>query len=369
MAQADAWRRPPPVAALFSGGRAPVTVGPTPSDLRGVDADDCAQCHADIADEWRASLHAQAWRDPIFLAAYAVEPAPFCRHCHAPLHAPGASTPGARARREGVSCAVCHVRDGHVLGTGSGRGDASPAQGTHALTASPVMALGDVCGGCHQFDFPTAATARGERPAPSGEPMQNTLGEWMRSALRDRACQHCHMPLRTTADGRRYRSHRFDVLADPAQRSLAARVAVTLDATPAATVVEAVVTPGEVGHAVPTGDLLRRLELSVWLDGDPASMRVETFARRFTATAAHRRTGAVDTRVPPPGTGSRRVRFELPPAPLGTTVRWRLDHLRTDPATAHAQRLDDAQIRVTLLTGAARSQGSRSTVTRTTPSD
>ncbi len=356
------------MAALFSGGRAPVAIGPTPRDLRGVDADDCASCHADIAREWRDSLHAQSWRDPIFLASYAVEPSPFCRHCHAPRMEPGARTPDARARREGVSCAVCHVRDGHVLGTGHGQGDASPTRGTHAVTASPVMALGDVCGGCHQFDFPTASSAHGEHPVPSGEPMQNTLGEWQRSALRDRACQSCHMPLRTTADGRRYRSHRFDTLSDPAQRSRAARVALTVTRTANATVVDATVTAHEVAHAVPTGDLFRRLELAVWLDGDPTSTRVETFARRFTATVSHRRTAAADTRIPPPGLGDRRAHFTLPPARVGTPVRWRLDHLRTDPETAHAQHLDGAPLRTTLTEGSC-AQGSCNLVTRTTPID
>ena len=44
----------------------------------------CEGCHADIAREWRASMHAQASVDPVYQRALAIEPLPFCRGCHAP---------------------------------------------------------------------------------------------------------------------------------------------------------------------------------------------------------------------------------------------------------------------------------------------
>src|SRR5262245_3556533 len=44
----------------------------------------CARCHEEIAAEWDASLHHHSWQNPYFVRAYALEPTPFCRKCHAP---------------------------------------------------------------------------------------------------------------------------------------------------------------------------------------------------------------------------------------------------------------------------------------------
>ncbi|MGH7151192.1 MAG: hypothetical protein ACREIU_10855, partial [Planctomycetota bacterium] len=35
----------------------------------------CGSCHREIHEEWKGSLHARAWTDPIFQAAYAAEKA------------------------------------------------------------------------------------------------------------------------------------------------------------------------------------------------------------------------------------------------------------------------------------------------------
>jgi hypothetical protein len=327
-----AQRRP---AALFHGGDAPVVTGPAPSPRSGLDAADCGRCHAAIAAEWRASLHARAWRDPVFQSSYATEPEAFCRNCHAPLIADGAAEPDARAAAEAVSCAVCHVRDGHVLGTGGGRGDAPPSADSHPLAVRPELAASGFCGGCHQFDFP----ARGRRGVSSGEPMQDTLGEWSRSAAaaRGQSCQDCHMPWRADAAGRRYRSHRFPGVDDAAMLRGAVRVTVTAGRSRGATTLHATIAPGEIGHAFPTGDLFRQAELTAWIDGDETTQRVARLTRSYGATATHRRTQSADSRVPPPAPGAaREVTLTLPPLPPGARLRWTFDHLRMP--TEHALR-------------------------------
>lgn len=323
-----AQRRPP---ALFHGGAAPVVTGPAPAPLRGLDADDCAACHAAIAAEWRASLHARSWRDDLFRRSYAQEPDAFCRNCHAPLMAIGAAEPDARAAREGVSCAVCHVRDGHVLGTGGGRGDAPPSPDPHPLAVRPELATSAFCAGCHQFDFPAVPHAGA---TPSGEPMQDTFGEWSRSdaAARGEGCQHCHMPWRTDAQGRRYRSHAFPGMT-PDLLSRAVRVEVRATRERGGVTVRAALRPGAIGHAFPTGDLFRQAELTAWIDGDETTQRVARFTRSYSMRSARRHQSA-DSRVPPPrGDAAREVTLTLP---AGPRVRWTLDHLRMP--TEHALR-------------------------------
>ena len=49
--------------ALFPGAAGVVRVGPAPRGVTDTTAGTCASCHAEIAREWRASLHGQAWTD------------------------------------------------------------------------------------------------------------------------------------------------------------------------------------------------------------------------------------------------------------------------------------------------------------------
>lgn len=364
-----AWRPPPAVSALFRGGDGPVEVGPRPARLSGVDADDCAACHAEIAAEWRGSHHARSWTDPLFQTSYAREPDAFCRNCHAPMMARGAREPDARAAREGVSCAVCHVRGGRVLGTGARGGDAPPRRDPHPEARLPEMATAGFCGACHQFDFPAARDARGAR-GRSGEPMQDTVGEWSRSAsgARGEACQACHMPWRVSPAGRRYRAHDFAALRDPARLRAAVRVAVEVRRARGAVAVRARLEGGVIGHAFPSGDLFREGAFSVWIDGDPATLRVERLARRYGATPSGRRREVDDTRVPAPGDGpARDLSFTLPDAPGGARVRWSLDHLRMPVDQALRHRVADADNRTRVAEGSAYVPGVRSGEVRTTP--
>ena len=344
-----------PRGTLFFGGARGVTVGPTPRGVSDTTAEACGACHAEIAREWRASLHAHAWEDPVFQSAYAVEPMQFCRNCHAPLGAAG-QEPDRRAADESVSCAVCHVRGGTVLGTRPA-GPTSP----HPTFATRALGESAFCAPCHQFNFPADPGAHRDVYA-TDEPMQDTFEEFRMSAAhaQGRTCQDCHMPWRADADGRRHRSHAFPGGSDLALLRQAVRVEVRARRDGDDTVVEARLVPGDTGHAYPTGDLFRRAELSVWAEGDDAHPRALSFAREFAARLERSPRGAMvfvrrqslDRRVPPPGTG---------PVPFQTVrlrgaaarVRWRLDHLLMPTPMAASHGVGEARNRIVVHEGDA----------------
>jgi len=306
-----------------------VRIGPTPRGVSDTTAAACATCHAEIAREWQSSLHAQAWVDPVFQAAYAEEPMQFCRNCHAP-EAPRGHEPDARAAEAGVSCAVCHVRAGTVLATRSHRTAPHPTFATQALSTSQY------CAPCHQFNFP-GDPGRHRDVYATDEPMQDTFEEYRLSDAHRQGttCQDCHMPWRTSSTtGRRYRIDVFPGGSDVTMLRQAVTVEVRAHRAGADTVVEARLLPNLVGHAYPTGDLFRRAELRIWTDNDTTAPQTLAFARSFTPVLERSPRGALifvrrqshDGRVPPPGTGPipfQTLRFAGAPA----RIRWRLDHL------------------------------------------
>ena len=108
-----------------------------PQGLGSLSAAQCGVCHQQIYQEWKASAHANALSDRQYRAEMTREPEAswLCMNCHTPLenqlatiavgvrngstHQPILKK-NARFDRalseEGVTCAVCHVRDGVVLG-------------------------------------------------------------------------------------------------------------------------------------------------------------------------------------------------------------------------------------------------------------
>ncbi|MEO0603746.1 MAG: multiheme c-type cytochrome, partial [Myxococcota bacterium] len=106
--------------------------------IASMSAETCAACHVDIAEEWRRSVHAQAWDDPQFQAEIGKSDNRWlCVNCHTPLVAQQAKlTVGlvdddverprwidnprfdAALQREGLNCAGCHVREDGIHGPG-----------------------------------------------------------------------------------------------------------------------------------------------------------------------------------------------------------------------------------------------------------
>jgi hypothetical protein len=299
----------------------------------------CEGCHEDIAAEWRASLHRQAFTDRVFLKAYAIEPLPFCRGCHAPEADP-AHHPDADAQAVGIGCVTCHLVDGEIV---SAKGRA--AQGdVHAVRADARLATEAGCAPCHQFDFPQKASAA----------MQDTVAEHRAGRLADKPCRDCHMPLVQGSAGRPHRDHHFTVLGDPALLRSAVEARASRDGEEAVMVHVRV---AAAGHAVPTGDMFRRLEIRARAV-DASGKTVTTAApvileRQFSMRVDEgsvQRIPTADTRLPATG-ATRSLRLAFPSPVDGLAVRWEVVYQRMGAAMAAAFRIDTAADEVILTAG------------------
>jgi hypothetical protein len=303
---------------------------PAPQSARDANAENsrCETCHAEIAGEWRASMHARADTDPVYRRALALEPLAFCRACHAPEADPGADAPAILSAL-GVACVTCHVtaagQNAPTLAGTAGGGVAAP----HAVLRAQGFATAAACASCHEFDFPTHAP--GQRP----DRMQSTVSEHATSAYADASCASCHMPLTVSAaasGGRKHRSHLFAASHDAAQLSAAVTVGARRTSALGITLTLA---PGQVGHAFPTGDLFRRLVVTAEAVGDDWIVLGEA------SRALHRR---FELREIAPGQTGRHVvgddrvgvgrpqplTFDLGEVARGRAIAWRVEYQRVE---------------------------------------
>lgn len=265
----------------------------------------CMGCHVDEAAQWLASPHAGAFVDGPFQAAHAREPRAFCRACHAPEQAPSLRTATAAAG-VGVACVSCHLdrdRDAAALLQQPGH---------------PALGRAADCGGCHEFDFPDAAIRH--------EPllMQRTMQEHAVSPFAGASCESCHM--REHAPGR----HDHTIAAARDSALLERALDVVVERTDRGLRLELRVLAA--GHAVPTGDLFRRLEVGATvLDvTTPRAPALRWLSRRFDdrpqANAVTVLMEIGDDRVP--ADGSVRV-VELVVPDGGTRpIAWWVEHQR-----------------------------------------
>jgi len=193
---------PGQVRILGYGWENPLPYQSLPQGLTSLRAAQCGACHQEIYQEWQVSTHAQALSDKQFQAEMAKSPATgwLCLNCHTPLEnqmaaiavgVRGLSTHQPILKKnprfdrtlsaEGITCAVCHVRDGVVLGP---RGD---SQAPHPVRKEPRLLDERNCASCHQ-----AVAAYTDTLVCNLE----TAQEWRKSpqAARGQACSHCHMP-------------------------------------------------------------------------------------------------------------------------------------------------------------------------------
>ncbi len=305
----------------FTEGLAPIALGEGADKAR--DPERCGVCHQAQLADWKGSRHRVAHSNAIYQAGLMAEPKAFCVYCHSPLEgqadevianldwyasqdprthgraAPAALQPEPQAQH-GISCAVCHFRDGEVL-SASVSGNAP-----HASREAALMASGDFCAGCHQFRMP--AFHDGELTL-TDTPMQSTWSEWVAwtQAGGTSTCQDCHMP-----EGR----HLFRGAHDQAWLRDSVKVKVARRGDEARFRVSSV----GVGHSLPSGDLFRNMTLEV--HGAEDWRVVARFGRDFEVTADEA-TGEVtkqlvgDTSLQPGET--REIR-----APASKGDRWRL---------------------------------------------
>ncbi len=279
----------------------------------------CEACHAREAAEWRGSPHQLAELDPVYRRAFAIEPMPFCRGCHSPEADPRAAVPGALATL-GVGCVSCHVIGGAILA--APRADGAPARpAPHPVVRSARFASAAACASCHEFPFPDAALR--SRP----ELMQSTASEHARGPYASTPCASCHMPRQ---GGRR--SHAFAMQRDPANLQGALDVRATRTG---AGRVQLVLTSRGVGHAFPTGDLFRRLEIDVEAVGDDyasVTRKVTYLTRHYrpmTAPGVPRRV-VRDDRLGANGRDHATVDVDLGAAAAGYRIAWRVAYQRVD---------------------------------------
>lgn len=350
-----------------------------------VDAAYCTtSCHQEIGAEWRASMHRDAWTDPVFLKAYDLEPVAFCRGCHAPESNPAAH-PTAAAQADGVSCTTCHVESGRVQGAGQTMArspttsDATGAAGSpHAFRPVAALATEAACARCHQFDFP--AQARQLSPSP----MQDTVAEWRKSSLASVSCQDCHMPFVSGGEGKaRHRSHRFRVMGD----AELLREAVTAKATRGPDGhVSVELSSGRVGHAFPTGDMFRRLSVraaAVDAAGNVVGEAVPVeLARVFRdlprdpdaaahGDLAHQRVEVRDTRLGPTGTKGATKTAELRVRGSDTsahTIRWEVAYQRMMHPLAESFGVNPLEDEIVLASGTLPPPGASSASSSPSPS-
>lgn len=264
LASAPAGSREPPVLQAMPGP------GPQREPGRIARNEACVGCHRDIADEWAASLHRGAGDDPEYLRAIEREPLRFCHTCHVPEDM--ARKTSAAAAAVGVACVTCHWAGPDAVLAAPGA-VAPTAAAAHRVVVDPRFGDAAACAACHEFPFPDNHL----RSEPAW--MQRTVQEHDASWARAYACAECHMPWTDDAHGG-HRSHRFAGSRDPERVALALGVAVVRTG-PAA--VEIRLSPGAAGHAFPTGDLFRRLEVRVQLLGEdgPYRPQVHHLGRRF----------------------------------------------------------------------------------------
>lgn len=305
--------RPQAEATVLTRASEPL---PPPEWGHGLSDRACLECHDEVAADWVGSRHQRAFVNQDFQDSYRREPLDFCRDCHAPRRQ---LVGDAEAERHGVGCVSCHVREGRVwTGPGAGQADTAP----HDVFRDAAFGT-DSCADCHEFEFP-----RGLGRHPPGARMQLTMTEHAASPLADVSCGDCHLPRR---EGRRVHGMARSRDLGAIRGALAVRSA---RAGPGA--VELELEPIAVGHAFPTGDLFRRLAVTVEArspDGRLSHVETRYLARHF-PTERHL-DGSLNPAAlrPTPDDrprGRSHVRIDLPDVGPADRLTWAVDYERVD---------------------------------------
>jgi len=248
----------------------------------------CETCHAQIAREWRRSRHHVSFTNRAFQGAVRREgERDFCVDCHAPE----TTRSGAPTRDEGelgVGCVTCHVPRDSLLAAPKAEANSAP----HQLETRADFASAEACRACHEFRF---TEPRPNWASESAQWMQRTWREHHDGNVdgNNASCNDCHLPKVDDGNGQSHRRHDFpggyDVemvrrsLTVTVRRSGPGRVEITLQ-------------PADVTHAMPTGDLFRRLALSAQTRGPHPSKAVRYLARHHREVGRGMRVEEADDR-------------------------------------------------------------------------
>jgi len=132
------WRliRPLNIFIVTPNFERPLDTSNAPAMFSTLRAEECANCHQAFYDEWRTTIHSQAWTDPYFQVDWKFDGSQqICKNCHIPLDrqqehkvlgfsdkekwqpilAPNPDF-DAVLQHEGVTCTACHLREGKIVG-------------------------------------------------------------------------------------------------------------------------------------------------------------------------------------------------------------------------------------------------------------
>jgi len=177
----------------------------------------CRICHRDIYNQWKGSMHSNAWVDPVFQALWkrgddetngAIRN--LCSGCHSPIGTVGEEVSfdpvrgmfgASEIAEKGVQCDFCHtvaestwrdtptnqpqngslIMDPGDVKRGPYKDSDSPG---HDTAYSKLHTSAEFCGSCHHVFHPV-----------TNFPIERTYDEWKQSvyARAGIVCQDCHM--------------------------------------------------------------------------------------------------------------------------------------------------------------------------------
>jgi len=268
----------------------------------------CGYCHVDIYENWKSSLHALAYKNPIFMTAYRHayletkgEAKEYCLKCHTPtIYSTKDTDVTMPITEEGVTCDFCHTVEDVNLNDpsapfrldvgGEKRGPMKPKleetrffknPAAHYATYSKWFNKAELCAGCHEI-----VNSNGIKPG-------STYSEWKASSYAKAGvqCQDCHMaPIPGKAIDPSVKkvkkntipdhslSHNMEWMKDAVELEI-----VTAKRTSGGRyVVDVAMTNVKAGHNIPTGTPSRKLTLEVMIQGEgsPAVTQIRTFGKR-----------------------------------------------------------------------------------------
>ena len=339
----------------------PMPYQPTPKGLKSIRAEDCGICHLEIYREWKASTHAHALSDLQFQAEMTKSPKTswLCLNCHTPLlnqvetiavdvrnrsTSDPVLTKNPRAdavlRSEAVTCAVCHVKDGYIVGPYGN------TNAPHPVKRDEKLLTVDTCAACHQ-----ATAAYTDTLVCTFD----TATEWKESpyAKQGRGCSSCHMPAveRPLVAGgpvRTARHHFFGgglipkTLGQPPAPNRSGLTVEVLSASRTAAGLDVPVrlTNAYAGHKLPTGDPERhmRIDLDLMTGGRVVESRSIRIGQRWEWWPKARR--IADTRLKPLEARTETLRFTAVKASQAVKVRVTVTNVRMTEEAAKFHHLN-----------------------------
>ncbi|HID70626.1 MAG TPA: hypothetical protein EYP35_09290 [Desulfobacterales bacterium] len=198
------WRmiRPMNIFVVTDAFAKPMAITVPPEGVESLNASSCGKCHTETYREWAGSMHASAWTDPYYQVDLIFDGnQQICINCHSPLQNQQENLVlGFRDKerfkpilkknpdfdpelqKEGVTCVVCHLRSGVIIGP------YSDTEAPHPTRFDPSMVDGiGVCRKCHVVSGNRWDTFF--RIPPCG-----TVSEIREGQTTSIDCTGCHMP-------------------------------------------------------------------------------------------------------------------------------------------------------------------------------